>query len=280
MTTQDSFYSRNTLPSYKTSDTPPPVPQKIGPYLIEGLLEKGGMSYLYVAEAPETGEAIIVKVLSPQYLGHPEMVSRFLREADIIRMADHPNIVKLLGSGSWEGGVYIAMEYVQGVSLRQYLQKVPLSLKRAIELILEIAYALCHLHTHRVIHRDLKPENILVTKEGQIKVIDFGIAQLLFDNKLLQSEQKRLIGTPVYMSPEQRENPENVSFPSDIYSLGIIAYELILGRSSHGHVVIGLMPKGIQKILLKRYKQILRTATPMWSISSAICPFICILKSP
>ena len=209
------------------------------------------MSYLYVAEAPETGEAIIVKVLSPQYLGHPEMVSRFLREADIIRMADHPNIVKLLGSGSWEGGVYIAMEYVQGVSLRQYLQKVPLSLKRAIELILEIAYALCHLHTHRVIHRDLKPENILVTKEGQIKVIDFGIAQLLFDNKLLQSEQKRLIGTPVYMSPEQRENPENVSFPSDIYSLGIIAYELILGRSSHGHVVIGLMPKGIQKILAK-----------------------------
>ena len=178
------------------------------------------MSYLYVAEAPETGEAIIVKVLSPQYLGHPEMVSRFLREADIRGWPTTP--VKLLGSGSWEAGVYIAMEYVQGVSLRQYLQKVPLSLKRAIELILEIAYALCHLHTHRVIHRDLKPENILVTKEGQIKVIDFGIAQLLFDNKLLQSEQKRLIGTPVYMSPEQRENPETVSFPLTSIPWGLL----------------------------------------------------------
>ena len=111
------------------------------------------------------------------------MVKRFLAEAKIIAIADHPNIVRLHQSGRWEEGLYIAMEYVQGISLRQYLQKVPLSIKRALEIILEIAYALCHLHTHHVIHRDLKPENILITQEGKVKVIDFGIAQLLYSGK-------------------------------------------------------------------------------------------------
>ena len=227
----------------------------VGPYRIENLLDKGGMSLLYIGSHTDISVPIAIKVLSPKYLSHPEMTAHFLKEAEIIALADHPNIVKLFGYGEWEGGLYIAMEYIQGASLRQYILQTPLSLKKSIEMILEIAYALCHLHTHGVIHRDLKPENILVTQTGQTKLIDFGIAQLI-DPMAIQkvrddSSKGRLGGTPVYMSPEQRENPENVSYPSDIYSLGIISYELILGKLSHGQVQLSLVPKGLQKILAK-----------------------------
>lgn len=251
MMVEDLFAKQPTLPSAHTDDTVK-TPSAIGPYKIENLLERGGTSLLYLALHPDTKEPLILKVLSPRFVSHPDMVKRFLNEAEIIALADHPNIVKLYGHGEWEGGVYIAMEYIQGISLRQYLLQTPISLKRAIEIILDISYALCHLHTHGIIHRDLKPENVLVTDTGSIKVIDFGISQLLTEVPSTGAMTKqRLMGTPIYMSPEQRENPEAVSYPSDIYSLGILAYELILGKLSHGQIHIGLMPKGLQKIFNK-----------------------------
>src|SRR6202040_2179363 len=95
------------------------------------------------------------------------------------------------------------------------------------------------------------PENILIDQNGLVKVIDFGISQLLTVDKTHDSHRQQFVGTPVYMSPEQRENPESVSYPSDIYSLGIIAYELVLGKLSHGQIHLSLMPKGLQKILNK-----------------------------
>lgn len=229
-----------------------PLPKKIGPYRIEGLLSKGGMSDLYLGIHPTSKNPIAVKVLSQKFITNTEVVQRFLNEAEIISMTNHPNIVKMHGHGEWEGGLFIAMEYIEGVSLREYLLSTPLSLKRALGIIIDIAYALCHLHTHGVIHRDLKPENILVTESGAIKVIDFGIAQLLTEK--VSPEQNlapRLIGTPIYISPEQKKNPETVSFPSDIYSLGIISYELILGKLSQGHLHLSLMPTGMQGILQK-----------------------------
>lgn len=259
----DSFFTRKTIPPFPP-DKPPqngqiPLPEAIGPYKVENLLEKGGMSLLYLATHPDIADPITIKVLIPKFLSHPEMSARFLKEAEIIALADHPNIVKLYGYGQWEGGLYIAMEFVQGRSLRQHLTQNPLSLKTALEIVLEIAYALCHLHTHGVIHRDLKPENILINEKGHVKVIDFGIAQLIdpfelakIDEKL---EKRRLIGTPVYMSPEQLENAESASYPSDIYSLGIIAYELVLGKFRGGQVYLSLMPKGLEKILSKALQQ-------------------------
>lgn len=253
----NNFFKRPTIPPFPPlhEEREFPLPERIGPYKIQALLEKGGMSLLYLATDPKSDVPLIVKVLSPRFLSHPEMTNRFLKEAEIIALADHPNIVKLLGYGSWEGGLYIAMEFIKGTSLRQYLVQTPLSLRKSLEMILEIAYALCHLHTHGVIHRDLKPENILVDEKGQIKVIDFGIAQLIDPLEIEKNHEnwgkKRLVGTPIYMSPEQRENPENVSYPSDIYSLGIVAYEVILGKLPGGQVRLSLMPKGFQKILSK-----------------------------
>lgn len=252
--TNSEFYQQPTKPSPGSDESPPQAsdtPQEIGAYKIESLLEKGGMSLLYLGIHPQTHEYTTIKVLSPKFITNEDIVERFLREAEIIALADHPNIVKLYGHGKWKGGLYIAMEYIEGISLRQYILQTPISLKRALEIIIDISYALCHLHTHGFIHRDLKPENILVTTKGTIKLIDFGIAQLLTEASMLPPVHQRVIGTPIYMSPEQRVNPESVTFSSDIYSLGIIAYELILGKLSHGMIHLSLMPRGIQKILVK-----------------------------
>ena len=172
----DDFHKQTTLPDLHAGEARNyPLPQKIGPYKIESLLDKGGMSLLYLGVHPGTSQPIVVKVLLPKYLKNKEMMGRFLKEAQIIGMTNHPNIVKLYGQGQWEKGLYIAMEFIQGISLRQFIQQKSLSQKRALEIILQVAYALCHLHTHGVIHRDLKPENILITETGEIKVIDFGI---------------------------------------------------------------------------------------------------------
>ncbi len=251
----DLFHKQPTLhgaPHSYSTQTNVPIPQLIGPYKIERLLAVGGMSILYLGVRPDTEESTAIKVLSSHFLSNPEVMQRFLNEAEIIATTNHPNIVRLYGHGEWKGGLYIAMEFVRGISIREMLLETPISLKEALRIVLDVAYALCHLHTHGVIHRDLKPENILITDEGHIKVIDFGIAQLLTEEESAQSpKQQRLIGTPIYMSPEQREDPESVSYPSDIYSLGIIMYELVLGKLSQGHVNLSLVPKGLQKILNK-----------------------------
>lgn len=249
MIENDDFYKQPTSPGVPPAEqaATTAIPKQVGPYKVESLLEKGGMSILYLGTHPQTKEPTTIKVLSSKYLSHPDVVKSFLREAEIIAMTNHPNIVQLFGYGEWEGGLYIAMEFIQGISLRQYILQNPISLKRAIDILIDICYSLCHLHSHGVIHRDLKPENILITESGQIKVIDFGIAQLL--TEVSPEHRRQLVGTPVYMSPEQRDDPSSVSFPSDIYSLGIIAYELILGKLSHGQIHLSLMPRGIQKIL-------------------------------
>lgn len=246
---EGKFYKQTTLPSFEEKGKPSPsIPEKIGPYKIETLLAKGGMSLLYLGFDPKTKEPRVIKVLSPEYLNHPEMVDHFLWEAKIISLTDHPNIVKLHEYGKWENGLYIAMEFIQGVSLRQFLMQQSFSLKRCLDIVLQIAYALCHLHTHGVIHRDLKPENILIAEDGEVKVIDFGIAQLHEDPPRVTH---KMIGTPSYMSPEQKENPANASFSSDIFALGVITYELILGKLSYGMINLSLLPAGLQKIVGK-----------------------------
>lgn len=225
------------------------IPRQIGPYKIETLLDKGGMSLLYLGIHPQTREPLAVKTLSSKFVSHPEMVQQFMHEAQIIEITNHPNIIQLLGHGEWDEGVYIATEFIQGISLRQMILSQAMSLKRALEVVMQIGHALTHLHVHGIIHRDLKPENILLTAQGGVKVIDFGISQLY--TAKTGEEMKRLLGTPAYMSPEQRQNPANVTFSSDIYSLGVITYELILGRLSHGTVHLSMMPKHIQPILSK-----------------------------
>lgn len=224
------------------------LPAFVGPYKIESLLGQGGMSFVYLALDPITKDPVTIKVLRPQFLQNAEVNERFLKEAEIISLSDHPNIVKIISQGQWEGGVFIAMEFIQGLSLRHFILASTLSLQRACQIMLQVSHALLHLHAHEVIHRDLKPENVLITDKGGVKVIDFGIA--LFRNEEVAGSST-VMGTPVYMSPEQQKSPASVTYNTDIYSLGVILYELILGKLSHGKIHINLMPRGIQKLLIK-----------------------------
>lgn len=249
---EKSFHKQNTLPDLSVGEpSTAPFPSRIGPYKIESLLSRGGMSLLYLGIHPDTKQTLAIKVLSPDYLTHPEAVDRFLKEARIIGITNHPNIVKLYGQGEWEGGLYIAMEFIRGISLSQFIVQHSLSLKRCIDILLQVAYALLHLHTHGVIHRDLKPENILITEDGEIKVIDFGIAQLHEEIQEKPSLQTQVLGTPSYMSPEQKEDSTKVTFASDIYSLAVIGYELVLGKLSFGVINLSILPKGLKKIIEK-----------------------------
>ncbi len=240
-----------TIPDLMSKEKYPlPCPSHIGPYKIESIFNKGGMSILYLATHPEIEKPLIIKVLAPKYAQNKEIVDRFLKEAKIIGMTNHPNIIKLFDQGKWEKGLYICMEFIQGISLKQFILNKSLSRRRALSIVLQVAYALCHLHTHGVIHRDLKPENILITESGDIKVIDFGISRL--KEEVPNADFKRkTIGTPVYMSPEQKENPSNVNYNSDIFSLGIITYELLMGRLSHGIIQPSLLPKHLKIIIEK-----------------------------
>lgn len=247
---QPTVVNMGNLPPEEEAPSITKVPEQIGPYPIEALLDKGGMSVLYLAKHPDTDIPLSIKVLSPQLVSHPEMLEQFFKEAEIIALADHPNVVKLFGHGHWEGGVYIAMEFIRGTSLRESITRQPLEEEKALQIIMEIAGAICHLHANNIVHRDLKPENILITNENQVKVIDFGIAQVIAPSEEQQHGLKdKVMGTPVYMSPEQKQSPEKASFPTDIYSLGIIAYELFTQSLSHGTIQLEKLSDPLQYIL-------------------------------
>ena len=249
------FYNQTTLPSFRNHGPSFVIPKQIGPYKIDSVLKQGSMSLLLLGSEPDMRKPIAIKVLLPSLATDKELVAQFLRESEIISLADHPNILKLYGQGEWEKWLYIAMEFVQGISLRQFILNNSLSIKRTLDIILEISYALLHLHTHGIIHRDLKPENILVTESGKIKLIDFGIAHTIEEKGKKSKVENRIIGTPSYMSPEQKKDPFAISFNSDIYSLGIIFYEMILGKLSFGNVQLDLIPGNLRPILQKALAQ-------------------------
>jgi len=228
-----------------------PVPKTVGKYPIEGIFAQGGMGVLFLATHPDTHDQILIKVLLPKFLSDQSLVQHFVNEGKIIAMTDHPNIVKLYEYGEWEEGLFIAMELVQGTSLRKILSRNPLPLKKALQVLLQVCYAIAHLHSHGVVHGDLKPENILITDQDQVKVIDFGIAKILGPESSTEGKKRHFVGTPVYMSPETQADPRTCSFQSDIFSLGIIAYELVMSKITHGKVLLSHAPRGMQRILTK-----------------------------
>ncbi|MCH9621312.1 MAG: Serine/threonine-protein kinase PknD [Chlamydiia bacterium] len=241
--------SRETLPTFKTQRAAP-APTRIGKYKIESLLHKGSMSYLYLAHDLENGHLAAIKILAPDLAEKKDLIERFLLEAKIIAQASHSNIVSVYESGKWEKGLYIAMEYIHGITLTQFITSNSLSKRRALEIVIKVGYALMHLHSHKIIHRDLKPENILITEEGEIKLIDFGVAELMKSNRSVPGfASGAMIGTPSYMSPEQKANPLSVNYTTDIYSLAIITYELLTGKLSNGRVNLSLIDEKIRPIL-------------------------------
>ncbi len=239
------FYQQPTIPLH-TEENSSDLPVKIGPYRIEKLLTTGAVSKLYLGLNEENRELAVLKVLSHDILKDPVRKKIFLKEGTILKNLVHTNIVQYYSEGEFEGGLYIAVEFVQGISLKQFILQRSLSLKRSIDVVLKTLYALLYLHSLGIVHRDLKPENILITENSEIKVVDFGIA-----GQVEETLEGPVYGTPSYMPAKERKGLKKFDPRSDIYAVGVIFYELIIGRISLGMVDLELVPKHLRNIVKK-----------------------------
>ncbi len=220
------------------SERPADQPVTVGPYHIIQVLGEGGMGVVYAAEQLQpVRRRVALKMMRPG-IGTKEVVARFEAERQALAVMEHPGIAQVLDGGVSESGqLYFVMELVRGIPIDEYCDRFRLSLKDRVELFMRLCEAVQHAHHKGVIHRDLKPSNILVTEQGGgavPKIIDFGIAkatgQRLTDATLMTS-LGQAVGTLAYMSPEQAEASElDVDTRADLYSLGIILYELLVGR--------------------------------------------------
>ncbi len=215
-------------------------PQQIGPYRIAGRLGLGGMGIVYLAEQEAPRRSVALKVIHP-LLTTSSALQRFRQESDVLGRLHHPGIAQVFEAGTFELGSgpqpYFAMELIEGLDLRTYVDANKLDVRGRLALIADVADAVHHAHEKGIVHRDLKPENVLVNGDGQIKVLDFGVAHANETSSLLQTqvtEEGQIIGTLAYMSPEQLSGRSHDVTPrSDVYSLGVIAYELIAGELPH-----------------------------------------------
>ena len=219
----------------------------INGYLVEGIWSEGGMSTLFLAHNPITHEPLLVKTLPILREKNTLAQERLENEAAILSKCHHPNIPTLLSHGTYKNEPFLALEFLKGASLRNILDQHPVPLKKALSLLLKLASAVSYLHSLGFAHRDLKPENIFLTDEGELKLIDFGLAAPLDTKGRLDYFE----GTPFYMSPEAIQESSISTIERDIYAVGMIAYEMILGRITHGKVLLAFLPKGLQKIIAK-----------------------------
>ena len=201
---------------------------RIGKYVIEDQLGRGGMGVVYKAHDTERNTDVAIKTIPPELAHHREFLRRFQQEARALMRLHHPHIVGLIDLCQDQGTHYMVLEYVDGPSLSQLLTKGHLPPERAREIASQVCDALSHAHEHNIVHRDIKPSNILLTKEGQVKVTDFGIARVL--DATLGTLTGKVFGTARYASPEQIKGLK-VDPRSDLYSLGVVLYEMLTGRA-------------------------------------------------
>lgn len=196
------------------------------------LIGRGGMGFVFKARQPHLDREVALKLL-PEKLGtDPHFAERFTREARFLAKLNHPNIVMVHDFGYAGGFYFLTMEYVEGLNLRQAMRIGKFSPAEALAIVPKICDALQFAHEQGVLHRDIKPENILLDTRGRVKIADFGIAKLLGEDKaaVTLTGTGASLGTPHYMAPEQFENPSQVDHRADIYSLGVVFYEMLTGE--------------------------------------------------
>jgi len=212
-----------------------PIEEKIGNYYILSPIASGGMGKVYLAREPETGQYLAIKVLPDHFLDDRKRSQYLAREVKIAKQLNHPNVIDIYGLLVQNGIGYLLMEYMDGGNLRQFMKARTPDVYEVLDIADKICTGLHYIHHHHfgngrfhsIIHRDIKPENILLGKNGQLKVADFGLS-VAEDFFSLRGTRSR-VGTPLYMSPEQIRN-KPIDIRTDIYSLGLVIYELLAGQ--------------------------------------------------
>ncbi len=231
---------------------------QFGDYQLVEKIGEGGMAMVYKGVQGSLGRTVAIKVLSRALTDDPEVVECFNRESLIIARLNHPNIIHVIDRGIADCVPYFVMEFVEGTDLGRIIAGKKYDFQQKVDVIVQMCKALGYAHRNGVIHLDIKPANILIDGEGNVMVADFGIAHLFGGDDAAPSGP--VMGTPSYMSPEQKSGTGGVTMASDIYSLGVVMYELFTGRKP----VIGVLPSSINPAVPRRLDEIivncLRTA--------------------
>ena len=213
----------------------PPTAEELAPLFTQleilEVIGHGGMGIVYKARQTELDRIVALKILRPGIVDDAGFAERFQREARALAKLNHPNIITVYDFGRRDELYYFLMEYVDGTNLRHLEREGDLTSQEALAIVPQICSALQYAHDNGVVHRDIKPENILITREGDVRIADFGLAKLagaVDDAPLTGTWQ--VMGTPHYMAPEQFEKPTSVDHRADIYSLGVVIYELLTGE--------------------------------------------------
>ena len=232
--------------TFITGESAAPAPGDLAPLFpqleIFELLGKGGMGAVYKARQPALDRLVALKILPPAVAADPAFAERFTREARALARINHPHIVGVYEFGQTQGLYYFVMEFVDGANLRSAIQTGKLGSAEALAIVPQICEALQFAHDEGVVHRDIKPENILIDRRGRVKIADFGLAKIVGkgsrlgegdspanrDDNLTHTHQ--VMGTMHYMAPEQIEKPLTVDHRADIYSLGVVFYEMLTGE--------------------------------------------------
>ena len=207
-----------------------PEKRKIGPFQIESKLGVGGMGIVYRATYLKTGKIVALKALAPELCADLKVAKRFEREMDILKKLEHPNIIRYYGGVSTPNQQFYALEIITGGSLDVLLRKKGrFTWRQTVDYAMQVAKALEHAHNAGIVHRDLKPGNLLITKQGVIKLTDFGIAR---DSQATQLTQAgKTVGTLAYMAPEQITGKSPITRRTDLYALGCVMFQMLAGRT-------------------------------------------------
>jgi len=204
--------------------------QRVGPYIIRQEIGRGGMGVVYLADDTRLSRRLALKTLPSDLSRDPVRRERLTVEARAAARLTHPGIATVYALEEWDGELYLAVEYVPGTTLRGMLESGPRAIDEVAEIAVQVAQALAAAHEQGVVHRDLKPENVMRTPAGLVKVLDFGLARVEGITSPHPTQTGTIVGTPGYMSPEQLEG-RAVDFRSDLFSLGVLLYEMVSGAN-------------------------------------------------
>ncbi len=206
------------------------IGKEIGPFLVEKEIGSGAMGAVFQGREQKSGKRVAIKIISMALTANENALKRFKRESAILKQLAHPNIVRLLASGRFHGTPFYVMEYVEGESLDHVIaRRGRLSWEEVVEMGMQLCGALQHAHGKGIIHRDLKPSNLMILRDQKtVKLTDFGIAK---DTDMTQlTAANSTVGTAAYMSPEQCRGAKDITYKADLYSMGVMFYELLTGR--------------------------------------------------